>query len=100
MTAPSASSDPSPRRAVPNTAADPAISSESTRGALTTLPGPALIVRRTMPGSREIPRRHLVGGNDAEPAGLVVLDGLQDLLARVHHERAVGGDRWPHRPAR
>ena len=39
----------------------------------------------------------LVGGDDAEPAGLVVLDGLEDLLAGVHHERAVVGDRCANR---
>ena len=37
--------------------------------------------------------RELVGGDDAEPAGLVVLDGLDDLLAGVHHEGPVVGDR-------
>ena len=28
----------------------------------------------------------------AEPAGLVVLERLDELLAGVHHERAVGSD--------
>ena len=44
-------------------------------------------------GSREAPGCELVGGDDAEPAGLVVLDGLDDLLAGVHHEGPVVGDR-------
>src|SRR5690606_30031740 len=40
-----------------------------------------------------------VAGRDrAEAAGVVVLDRLEDLLARVHHERAVEDHRLPDRP--
>ena len=34
-----------------------------------------------------------LGGDGAEPAGLVVLEGLDELGAGVHHERPVGGHR-------
>ncbi len=50
-TAPWASSDPSPRRAVPSTTAECAICTESERTASSALPGPALI-RRTLPVGR------------------------------------------------
>src|SRR6266849_1824644 len=42
MTAPSASSDPSPRRAVPDTTAERATRTESVRTSLRALPGPKL----------------------------------------------------------
>src|SRR5260370_28775410 len=34
-------------------------------------------------------------GNRAEPAGLVVLEGLDQLRSGVHHERTVRGDGLP-----
>src|SRR5438128_1578091 len=86
-TAPWASSDPSPRRAVPSTTAERATCGAPASDSRTVSTGPALMA------SGEVPGRELVGGNDPEPAGLVVVDGLQDLLTRVHHERAVVSDR-------
>src|ERR1700730_2661468 len=47
----------------------------------------------TLDSSREVSGRKLVGGNNAEPTGLIVIDGLKDFLAGVHHERPVVGDR-------
>lgn len=44
-TAPWASRDPSPRRAVPNTTAEPEMRTESARTSLSALPGPALTGR-------------------------------------------------------
>src|SRR5439155_20488713 len=43
--------------------------------------------------SCEVTRRQLVGGNDPESPGLVVLEGLDDLRAGVHHEGTVVSDR-------
>src|ERR1700730_9119349 len=47
--------------------------------------------------SRELPRRELVGRHDADHSRLEVLDGLEDLGAGVHDERAVVGDRLANR---
>ncbi len=41
----------------------------------------------------------VVGGNGAQPAGLVVLEGLGHLVPGVHHERPVGVDRLADGPA-
>ena len=40
-----------------------------------------------------------LGGDGAEPAGLEVLEGLDQLVPGVHHERAVRGDRLADRLA-
>lgn len=50
------------------------------------------VVGDFMIGSCEVPWGELTGGNDPEPARLVVVEGLDDLLAGVHHERPVVGD--------
>src|SRR5205814_8849229 len=44
-------------------------------------------------GSGEVAGSELVGGNDAEPAGLVILDCLAYFVAGVHDEGPVVGDR-------
>ena len=51
-----------------------------------------LVARR---GSAGVVGAEAVGGDRAQPAGLEVLDGLDQLGPGVHHERAVGRDRLP-----
>lgn len=41
----------------------------------------------------------MLGGDDAQPTGLVVLESRSDLCPGVHHERAAPGDRFPDRGA-
>src|SRR6202165_6397797 len=47
----------------------------------------------TLDSSREVSGRKLVGGNNAEPTGLIVTDGLKDFLSGGHHGTPVVGDR-------
>jgi len=58
---------------------------------------------RVLPSHRRWPRSRVRVGESvvevAEASGLEVLDGLDELLAGVHHERSVGGDGFADRLA-